>query len=161
MAVRSVILDYESNFYTVDELTQETYLRAVQAAPTYRGESKPLTWLCGIAKNVARNYIRQLLRSPPVLHENELSVQVEGEEEVPAAYYDAVEAHDPADDPAESVAAENAAEVATSNLPALLADAVELRMSGHSNPEISRIMGISTGYVAVLLSRAKKIYTSL
>lgn len=160
-AVRAVLLQYESNFHTIDELTQETYLRALEAVDSFRGDSKPLTWICGIAKNVARGYIRKCIHSPPVLHENELTpVQAEEDDEI-AAYYDAAEAFDPSDDPAPKLEAEDAVEDATRRLPSLIADTVLLKMDGKTTKEIASIIGISPTYVTTLLSRGKKIYTSL
>lgn len=45
-----------------EELTQETFMRAYQNLPTLRNEAKLSTWLCGIAKNVAYNYMRSRRR---------------------------------------------------------------------------------------------------
>lgn len=39
------------------ELTQDTFLHAHRAWSTFRGESKPSTWLLGIALNLARNHV--------------------------------------------------------------------------------------------------------
>ena len=39
-----------------EELTQETFYQAVRSAKSYRGESRPEVWLCGIAHNVWRKY---------------------------------------------------------------------------------------------------------
>ncbi|MFA7429135.1 MAG: RNA polymerase sigma factor [Rhodospirillaceae bacterium] len=39
------------------ELTQDTFLHAHRAWATFRGESKPSTWLLGIALNLARNHV--------------------------------------------------------------------------------------------------------
>lgn len=44
-----------------EELLQETMLLAWQKADTFRGDSRPSTWLFGIARNLARNAQR---RSP-------------------------------------------------------------------------------------------------
>lgn len=40
-----------------DDLTQETYLRAVRSLPTYRGESSPVRWLLTIARRVCAEEI--------------------------------------------------------------------------------------------------------
>lgn len=42
-----------------DDCTQETYLRALRAAPAFRGESSARTWLLGIARRVAADEIRR------------------------------------------------------------------------------------------------------
>lgn len=41
-----------------EDLTQETFARAVVALPRFDGRAAFSTWLCGIANNVARNWIR-------------------------------------------------------------------------------------------------------
>lgn len=41
-----------------DDLTQEVYLRALRALPTFRAESSARTWLLGIARHVAIDSVR-------------------------------------------------------------------------------------------------------
>ena len=41
-----------------EELTQETFFRAVSAVRKYDGSCRVATWLCGIAKNVLYGYYR-------------------------------------------------------------------------------------------------------
>jgi RNA polymerase sigma-70 factor (ECF subfamily) len=43
---------------TADDLTQETYLRAVRALPSFRGESSARTWLLVIARRTVADAIR-------------------------------------------------------------------------------------------------------
>jgi RNA polymerase sigma-70 factor, ECF subfamily len=45
-----------------EDLTQETFMRAYASMGRLRGESKLSTWLCGIAKNVALNTLRNRKR---------------------------------------------------------------------------------------------------
>lgn len=42
----------------VKDLLQETFLAAHAASKNYRGLASPRTWLCGIASNLAANYLR-------------------------------------------------------------------------------------------------------
>lgn len=42
-----------------EELTQETYLQALQNLDSFKGQSAESTWLCGIAKNVYYTYLRR------------------------------------------------------------------------------------------------------
>jgi RNA polymerase sigma-70 factor (ECF subfamily) len=46
----------------VRNLTQETFLQAIQNIESFRGESKISTWLCSIAINLARAHIRRSRR---------------------------------------------------------------------------------------------------
>lgn len=47
---------------SADDLTQETYIRAHRALPTYAGDAPVRVWLLGIARNVCRNEIRSRIR---------------------------------------------------------------------------------------------------
>jgi RNA polymerase sigma-70 factor, ECF subfamily len=50
----------------VEDLTQETYLRAVGALPTFAGRSSVRTWLFAIARRVAADHVRRATRRPRV-----------------------------------------------------------------------------------------------
>lgn len=56
---------------SADDLTQEVFLRAVAAAPRFRGEASARTWLLSIARRTAADEIRRRQRrrrlpeSPP------------------------------------------------------------------------------------------------
>jgi RNA polymerase sigma-70 factor (ECF subfamily) len=65
-----------------DDLTQETYLRAFRALPTFEGRSSVRTWLFGIARRTCADHIRANVRrrrllsrtvqlDPPAEHEYE------------------------------------------------------------------------------------------
>src|SRR5215510_1567527 len=57
-----------------EDLTQETFMRDYRSLNTLRGESKLSTWLCGIAKNVALNKLRERHREFPTLEISDQSV---------------------------------------------------------------------------------------
>ena len=57
-----------------EDLTQETFMRAYRSMDTLRGESKLSTWLCGIAKNVALNTLRNRRREFPTIEIDQPSV---------------------------------------------------------------------------------------
>jgi RNA polymerase sigma-70 factor (ECF subfamily) len=46
----------------VDDLVQETYLRAIPSLASYRGESSVRTWLLAIARNVCADHVRRRQR---------------------------------------------------------------------------------------------------
>ncbi|HYP51765.1 MAG TPA: RNA polymerase sigma factor, partial [Pyrinomonadaceae bacterium] len=50
------------NLDLAEELTQETFLSAYRTLDSYKEEGKLTAWLCGIAKNVARNWTRSQKR---------------------------------------------------------------------------------------------------
>ena len=45
-----------------EELTQETFCRALKQVNRFRGDSSVSTWLCGIAKNVWLEYVKKAKR---------------------------------------------------------------------------------------------------
>jgi len=47
---------------TADDLTQETYLRAFRALPTFEGRSSARTWLLGIARRTCADHLRTVVR---------------------------------------------------------------------------------------------------
>ncbi|MFK3980752.1 sigma-70 family RNA polymerase sigma factor [Micromonospora sp. NPDC050397] len=47
-----------------EDLTQETYLRAMRALPRFAARSSARTWLLAIARRVAADHIRTLVRRP-------------------------------------------------------------------------------------------------
>jgi RNA polymerase sigma-70 factor, ECF subfamily len=51
----------------VEDIAQETFLRAYRALPQFRGESQFYTWLYRIAVNTAKKTLLELKRDPTVL----------------------------------------------------------------------------------------------
>ena len=45
-----------------DDLTQDTYLRALRALPSFRGEAPVLVWLLSIARHVCADAVRKRVR---------------------------------------------------------------------------------------------------
>ena len=60
--VISFIYDMVNDRGLAEELTQETFVRAYRAIHTMRAETKLSTWLFGIARNVARESLRNSMR---------------------------------------------------------------------------------------------------
>ncbi|TBL28621.1 MULTISPECIES: sigma-70 family RNA polymerase sigma factor [unclassified Micromonospora] len=54
----AALLDRDS----ADDLTQETYLRAFRALPTFEGRSTARTWLLGIARRACADHLRTVVR---------------------------------------------------------------------------------------------------
>lgn len=53
-----------------EELTQETFLRAIRSIDTYRGEGEFRVWLCSIAKNLFYSQMKKQKKSIPVADED-------------------------------------------------------------------------------------------
>ncbi|WP_090803663.1 sigma-70 family RNA polymerase sigma factor [Asanoa ishikariensis] len=50
----------------VDDLTQETYLRAMRSLPSFDGRSSATTWLLAIARRVCVDHVRSITRRPRI-----------------------------------------------------------------------------------------------
>ena len=48
----------------VEDIAQETFIRAYRALPKFRGESQFYTWLYRIAVNTAKKFLQERKRSP-------------------------------------------------------------------------------------------------
>ncbi|MFD0821005.1 sigma factor, partial [Micromonospora zhanjiangensis] len=47
---------------SADDLTQDTYLRAFRALPSFQGRSSGRTWLLGITRRACADHLRALVR---------------------------------------------------------------------------------------------------
>lgn len=65
--VRGIVIEYENDPNTIQDLVQETFTQAWAARDTFRRESSADTWLAAIARNVCRNHVRDRVREPEVL----------------------------------------------------------------------------------------------
>ena len=57
--VYGFLLSKTGDMHLAEELTQETFFRAIKASHTFREESSVSTWLCGIAKRVFLEHLRE------------------------------------------------------------------------------------------------------
>jgi RNA polymerase sigma-70 factor (ECF subfamily) len=60
------LCSYLSSPGEADDLTQETYLRALQALPHYRFDAPIRAWLFGIARHVCADQVRRRVRRTPL-----------------------------------------------------------------------------------------------
>ncbi len=81
------LLSKTNNEDLAEELTQETFFRAVQCIDRFQGNSSILTWLCGIAKNVWLKDLRKRREIlpinddiPEIANQKEITVQWEQKE---------------------------------------------------------------------------------
>jgi RNA polymerase sigma-70 factor (ECF subfamily) len=65
--VRAVVLAVSGDWDAVDDLTQESFLRAYRKLATLRDPASFGSWISGIARRVARERRRSLQRDPLVL----------------------------------------------------------------------------------------------
>lgn len=58
-SLRRFLQRYERDPHCLEDLVQDTALEALRCAESFRGDSKPETWLFGIALNVVRAHIQR------------------------------------------------------------------------------------------------------
>jgi len=57
-------LTHISDRSEAEDLTQETYLRALRSLPSFAGRSSARTWLLSIARRVAADHVRSIVARP-------------------------------------------------------------------------------------------------
>ncbi len=58
MKVYSYVLNLVKNPSAAEEITQNTFMKAISAKASYKGRSSEYTWLCAIAKNLCMDHFR-------------------------------------------------------------------------------------------------------
>lgn len=59
MKVYSYTMRLVRNSSAAEEITQETFVKAMTSKGTFKGKSSEYTWLCAIAKNLVHDYFRE------------------------------------------------------------------------------------------------------
>ena len=63
--VHAIVSRYVKDFDEVNDVVQETFIKAYRALEAFRGESAFYTWLYRIAVNTSKNYLLASNRRPP------------------------------------------------------------------------------------------------
>ena len=131
------------------DLTQDTFVRAYQAWPHFRGESQVSTWLYRIAVNLAHNYIERRAT------ERRVTAPMETPDEDAAP----VDIPDPGLGPEQTVTNEELGNLIARELAALRPEHREIivlrDIEGLSYQEIARVLGCSVQAVKSKLFRAR------
>ena len=140
---------YVRNNAGVEDVTQEAFIKAYRALPSFRGDSAFYTWLYRIAANAAKNHLVAMGRRPSS------DVALDGAEafEIPDRLTDA-------ESPDEVIMAQELKDViakAIDALPAELRSALTLReFEGLSYEEIAEVIECPIGTVRSRIFRARE-----
>ncbi len=148
--VSAIVSRYIKDFDEVNDVVQESFIKAYRALNNFRGESAFYTWLYRIAVNTAKNYLVARNRRPP-------SFDVEVED---AEYYSGGDSLRDIDTPDGVLFKEELREVidqSIAGLPEDLRTAVTLReFEGLSYEEIADVMDCPVGTVRSRIFRARE-----
>jgi RNA polymerase sigma-70 factor, ECF subfamily len=138
----------------VQDITQETFIRAYRAIPQFRGESAFYTWLYRIAVNTAKKALLQLKRDPLITESARLSRDEDDEtSRVENELTDG-------ETPDSVLASKQVAQAVNSAVQALSEDlrqAITLReIEGLSYEEIAEMMNCPIGTVRSRIFRARE-----
>lgn len=148
--IMSVISRYIRNPDEVQDVAQDTFVRAWRALPKFRGDSAFFTWVYRIAINTAKNHLVARSRRPP-----DTDIDIED-----AQFLDAADGLRDADTPlghALTREIEGVVHQALEALPDEMRTAVMLReFDGLSYEEIAQVMDCPVGTVRSRIFRARE-----
>lgn len=148
--VHSIVSRYVKDFDEVNDVVQESFIKAYRALAKFRGDSAFYTWLYRIAVNTSKNYLVAKNRRPPAF-------DVDAEE---ADFYEGAGKLRDVDSPENLLyrdELESVVDEAIRNLPEDLRTAVTLReFEGLSYEEIADVMGCPVGTVRSRIFRARE-----
>ena len=135
----------------VEDVTQEAFIKAYRALPTFRGESAFYTWLYRIGINTAKNYLVAMGRRAPT------TTEIDAEEA--ESFEDGDQLRD-LNTPEDELASRQVAETVNQTLlglPEELRTAITLReIEGLSYEDIANIMNCPIGTVRSRIFRARE-----
>ncbi|MEX8191282.1 RNA polymerase sigma factor RpoE [Comamonas guangdongensis] len=138
----------------VQDITQETFIRAYKALHQFRGEAQFYTWLYRIAVNTAKKALMEMRRSPVI---SESALNAGGDEDETSGLAQELTTQET---PETVLAAQEIAEAVSAAMEALpedLRQAVTLReIEGLSYEEISQAMDCPIGTVRSRIFRARE-----
>lgn len=139
----------------IEDIAQESFIKAYRALAQFRGDAAFYTWLCRIAMNTAKNHLATRGRQMPLLSDQALD-----DDDDPS---DRLAVHDNSTPESELLSKQVAYAVndAVEALPQELRQAITLReMEGMSYEEIAEAMSCPIGTVRSRIFRAREAIAS-
>jgi RNA polymerase sigma-70 factor, ECF subfamily len=150
--LRRLISRFVRDAAEAEDVTQEAFIKAYRALPSFRGDSAFYTWLYRIGINTAKNYLVSLGRRPPT------TTQFDAEE---SEDFEGSSLLQDVNTPENELMSKQVAGVVNSSLlklPEDLRTALTLReIEGLSYEEISEVMSCPIGTVRSRIFRAREI----
>jgi RNA polymerase sigma-70 factor (ECF subfamily) len=135
----------------VEDVTQEAFIKAYRALPSFRGDSAFYTWLYRIGINTAKNYLVAMGRRAPT------STEVEAEDAEGYAEGELLRDINTPESLLLSKEIAGTVNAAIESLPEELRSAIQLReLEGMSYEEIARMMDCPIGTVRSRIFRARE-----
>ena len=135
----------------VEDVTQEAFIKAYRALPTFRGESAFYTWLYRIGINTAKNYLTAQGREGPA------TVDIDPEDAESASENELARDSSTPEQEMMSRQVAETVNAAMEGLPEELRSAIMLReIEGMSYEEIAAIMNCPIGTVRSRIFRARE-----
>lgn len=82
MRVYSYVITHAKNQHLAEDITQETFYRALSTKSTFRGESNAMTWLCTIARNLFIDEMRRQSKSTTASPDTDTASNINIEREI-------------------------------------------------------------------------------
>ncbi|TGK09589.1 RNA polymerase sigma factor [Leptospira selangorensis] len=141
---------YERFAYAIDDVAQETYLRAYKALQKgqFRGDSKLTTWLYTIARNESIRMNENLMRE-------ETKAEKAGKRSEEDSRSFAFDKELPED--REDLPTWEKAKLWIGNLPEAYRSVIQYYLSGYSEKEIAEVLGVPAGTVKSRAARGKEM----
>ncbi|MFM2480234.1 RNA polymerase sigma factor RpoE [Celerinatantimonas sp. YJH-8] len=147
--VAGLVAKYVNNPGDIADISQEAFIKAYRALPSFRGDSAFYTWLYRIAVNTAKNYLVAQGRRPPA---NDIDVE-------DAEFYDGADVMHESSTPEALLLTDEIRKVVfetIESLPDELRTAITLReIEGMSYDEIAEVMACPVGTVRSRIFRAR------